>query len=178
MSHRFILSCITFCLLAVGPVSAGVYLGAGFGAAEPDVSEFTKDIFSQAFVGIELGSHLSIEAAYLDFGESESSDGLVTVEAEGISLSAVGVVPLGEMFALYGRLGLLHWDRDADVDQDTIDEIKEAYDTEDEDGFDLSFSAGVQLTLAENLAVALEWSRFEMSGFDMDTYGARVILTL
>lgn len=157
---------------------SGIYLGAGMGSVEPDLSSFTQDVYGQIYVGAEIGRWFAIEAGYHDFGESESSDGQVTLEAEGLSAAAVGRLPIWDLFEVYGRLGLLHWDRDANVGAGTIDEIKEVFDESSTDGFDATYGLGVLWNLTSSLAVSLEWARQEMDDADLDTYGARLTLRL
>lgn len=178
MRRFFKLVCVMTLLGTAQTGLSGIYLGAGIGSVEPDLSSFTKDVYGQVYLGAEFGRWFAIEAGYHDFGESESADGQVTLEAEGLSAAAVGRVPIWDLFEIYGRLGFLHWDRDAKVGPGTIDEIKEVFDESSTDGFDATYGLGLLWNLTGSLAVSLEWARQEMDDADLDTYGARLTLRL
>jgi hypothetical protein len=79
-------------------------------------------------LGVRIGRHLGLQAGYHDYGRFEGlpapcppdqicpltivPEVPTRVEVTGISLAAVPRWPLGEHFALFGKVGVIAWDLD------------------------------------------------------------------
>lgn len=92
--------------LAALPAAAadnGFYLGGAFGQSTLSIddvgeAEFDGDATGyKIFAGGRFITFLGVEGSYVDFGDIDEGDGLNDLEAEvtGVSLQAVGYLPLG-----------------------------------------------------------------------------------
>jgi OOP family OmpA-OmpF porin len=104
-------------LLACSPVWAGgasdhgIYAGFGVGKGKPDISAVAPDTLSKnsstvadGLLGYKFNKNLAVEGQYSGGGKVTSATG-GTAKADAASLSAVGMLPVGEKFDLYGKLG-------------------------------------------------------------------------
>jgi len=95
------------------------------------------DFAYKLFAGVRYGANLGFEAGYIDLGTAEDGfdyiipaifrangdfirpalDRQITVETaiDGFQFYAVGFLPLGERFELFGKIGLIAWDRETKV---------------------------------------------------------------
>ena len=107
-----------------GPALAqdmGFYAGLSFGQSSADVdcagatSCDEEDTAWKIFGGYQFNRHLAVELGYTDLGEfSASAPGAsFTVEATAFEVSAVGMLPLGDKFSVFGRIGMYKADTDA-----------------------------------------------------------------
>jgi len=81
-------------LVAV-PVAAQAYVGAGVGVATTD----TQNTSYKLFLGIQIIPIVGIELAYNNFGNFRGKD------ADAYSLAAVGTLPLGDTWDIFGKIG-------------------------------------------------------------------------
>jgi OmpA-OmpF porin, OOP family len=128
---RKILAVVAGLLLALPAMAQGTgfYVGAGLGQASyreacHDLDEavsaagaFTclnrEDTGQKLFAGWRFAQYAAVEASYMDFGEAKAQgntgagivDASAKVKAAGVS--ALGILPLGDRFSAYARLGLL-----------------------------------------------------------------------
>lgn len=79
------------------------------GFADPDDTDTSIKLFG----GFKLGENFAIELAYADLGEASGSEGIpgffevaFTLEATAFSAALAGQLPLGETFALFGKVGI------------------------------------------------------------------------
>lgn len=77
------------------PASAEMYLGAGFGAARTDGHEHSWKLYT----GVQFDPTWGLELGYTDLGSYRGSD------VESWTLAGTGTMPLGERWALLGKLG-------------------------------------------------------------------------
>src|SRR4029453_12634116 len=97
----------------------GFYAGAGIGSAKvgDDISGVDdSDTGFKIFGGYTFTENWGVEVSYFDFGEASVSGGNVSasVGVTGLSASAVGRLPVSDMFAVYGKLGFASYDVDLD----------------------------------------------------------------
>ena len=158
----------------------------GFSAGQADVDESMvipglidpggrvdgKDGAFKLFGGYQFNPNFALEAAAVDLGDVSYSGfftgtpgGTVTggrVQNSGLNLSAVGVLPLGERFVLFGKAGMFLWYSEA---TDVTGGV--AFYSE-EDGADLSLGLGASVALSQRVSLRAEWERFDMSNVDVD----------
>lgn len=164
----------------------GFYLGASLGRSEgdnvcSDLSSvgFTgscddKDTSWSLYGGYRFNANLAVEVGYIDFGRFDANGRLSGAnatargDAKAWELSAVGTVPLGKTFALYGKLGLARWDVDSSA---TVTfGGQRAVGTAGATGTDLTFGIGVTANLARNISARAGFQRFNDVG-DSNTTG-------
>jgi OOP family OmpA-OmpF porin len=131
--------------LAGGPAFAqmqpqderALYLGGALGA---NGSESAWRLFG----GYRAHRNAALELGYADLGEM--TIGGNAVNSEAWELSGLGIVPLGERFAAYGRLGFYRGEaRGGGITEEKTD---------------LTFGLGAQYEVNRNVGVRLEWQRY------------------
>jgi OOP family OmpA-OmpF porin len=115
-----------------------LYLGGGLGANDDSESVW------RLFGGYQAHSNLAVEFGYIDLGEMTINGRAANGEAW--ELVALGIAPLGERFALYGKLGGYR----GEARGGGITETRN----------DLTFGFGGQYDVNRNLGVRLEWQRY------------------
>lgn len=96
-------------------VQPGFYAGAGVGKASIEVDDAGFDADDTAFKvfgGYNFNQNFAVEVTYFDGGQPDQSfgGGSVEVGLDGINISALGRVPLGEVFSLFGKVGYASYD--------------------------------------------------------------------
>jgi OOP family OmpA-OmpF porin len=118
----------------------------------------------KVFGGYQFNKNLAAELAYTDLGKF-SYDAVITggmygpteygeVKPTCWSLSAVGILPVGNNFSLLGKAGVCRWD-----DNSYAHEGAYVY-PERSTGTDLTFGLGAKYDATRNLGVRAEWERF------------------
>ena len=148
-------------------MDSGLYVGGGLGRAE--AREFCsaigggacdqKDTTWNAFVGYQVNRNLAFELGYVDLGESFTSGLLgglpatVHLDTTAIELVAVGLLPLGDSFSLYGKFGMYRYETDS-LSTGAAAGTGSANDTE------FTLGIGAQYSFNRNIAVRAEWQRY------------------
>ena len=157
--------------LGAGQAKAQAYLGGSIGQSDIDEQIATglitggsvdgTDSAFKIFGGYMFNRHFGLELAYVDLGEASYSGNFVglpvtggRVELSGVNISALGALPIGERFSLFGKIGLFMWDAEA---SDTTGGVPFSAQ---QDGTDLSFGIGLGYQFTRNLGVRAEWEMF------------------
>jgi OOP family OmpA-OmpF porin len=166
---------LTAAMAAKAEVQPGLYVGAGFGASKIDDDGFDdagidfddSDIGFKVFGGYSFNQNFAIEASYFDLGEASGSfeDIVGTVNFDvgvsGFNVSAVGVLPLSDMFSLFGKLGYASYDLDAHA---SVTGVGSGSDSSSES--DMTYGAGASLAFAERFEARLEFEAINVDGGD------------
>jgi opacity protein-like surface antigen len=154
--------------LAATPAIAadnGIYLGASVGQAGVNIDEsfegenFNFDADSTGFkaiAGWRFLDWLAVEGNYVDLGSADDTIEDVKIEADvsGISLSAVGFLPVGPV-DLFARVGAINWDADVSALGETFSD----------DGTDLTYGVGAQFRVW-SLSIRAEYEQFDVDAAD------------
>lgn len=150
------------------PVTAladdGLFINASVGTAElsEDFDGFDVDASSTAYritVGWRFSDYLAVEGGYNNFGDFDQTfdiDGTpteVSLKADGFTFGGIGILPLGERFALFARAGLFFWDGDADINNVTQASPEDT---------NLYLGVGARMTLSERFALTADVSRYDL----------------
>jgi len=157
----------------------GFYIGGSVGQSDFDKSNAVPDLITSGsvdgtdtgykiFGGYQFNQHFGLDLAYVDLGKAGYSGTFSgasvtggTVKTSGLNFSAVGTLPLGTSFALFGKVGFFVWEAKAnDVTGGVPFSGKE-------DGTDLSYGLGASYNITKNVSVRAEWERFKAVG-DID----------
>ncbi|NKI17132.1 porin family protein [Spongiibacter sp. KMU-166] len=136
-----------------GPALSGphMYVGGNYGVYKSRDGDFDEDDdFVELSLGAQFNQYFGVEAGYLNFGEFSGTAG--SADIDGYDLAVVGRLPLTESFGLYAKAGQLFWDADFDFLG-----TKQSYD-----GDEPFVGVGVDFKVAENLAVNLEYDRYNI----------------
>ena len=163
--------------LAASQASAQAYLGGSIGQSDIDDQIATglitggsvdgTDTAFKIFGGYMFNRHFGLEAAYVDLGEASYSGNFIglpvtggRVEVSGVNISALGALPIGERFSVFGKIGLFMWDAEA---SDTTGGVPFSAQ---QDGTDLSFGIGLGYHFTRSLGVRAEWEMFTTDDAD------------
>jgi OOP family OmpA-OmpF porin len=144
-------------------------LGVTTSSSSTDDSDFAFKLFG----GYKVNKYFALEGSWTDLGEATYSANIVAPvsasananwEASAFALSALGILPLGSQFELFGKVGLTLWDADLRVSAAGIEE------SADEDGSGAVYGIGANFNFTPNLAIRAEWERYDGIGED-DTTG-------
>jgi len=146
-------------------VDNGIYLGGSVGQAGVSIDEsfegqnFNYDADSTAFkaiAGWRFLDWLAIEGNYIDLGSGDDTIDDVKFESDvsGVSLSAVGFLPVGPV-DLFARVGAVNWDADFSALGETVSD----------DGTDLTYGIGAQFRVW-SLSIRAEYEQFDVDAAD------------
>jgi len=120
------------------------------------------------FSGYKFNQYFAMEAAWIDPVEAErrgesgggsvsrSPGALVSAkDKDGVSLGAVGTVPLGDQFGLFAKASLYKWD-----DEDFLARSLSSGSASDDYVTDSALGFGARYDFSENFSVSAEWERF------------------
>lgn len=151
------LGALSFGAQAAEPV--GFYAGAGVGQSMVDEGLLDEeDTGFQVFGGYQLHPNWGFELGYTDFGKIEYGD-VASLEADTVSLVAVGTLPFTDKFSGYAKAGVHSWDADARA---------AGIGSASDDGTDPTYGLGLQYRFTDTFALRGEYSRFEMEDVDVD----------
>ncbi len=131
----------------------------------------------KVFAGYEISRNLAVEGGYVDFGKFQTSasgtiflqPGTVTgsVKGSGFSLDAVGTLPFGKAFGLFGRIGVLAWSLDATAHRAAPGTPYDgATSGGSASGTSVEFGVGAKYDFNKNLGVRAEFQKFASVGSD------------
>ena len=136
--------------------------------------------------GVPLSEEMDIEVSYNDFGEASLSGvsgnqfkigadtyefnatATLAVKATSIGFAAKPKMEIADGVTLYGKLGIHMWDSKLSIASTTVTA------SADEDGTDVFYGAGVEVSLA-NLKGRIGYSLYDMDGEDVTSLNVGLI---
>ena len=129
---KLIIATAATAILAASPAFAaddsGFYVGAGLGNFAADSQSIANgrdfdgsDFGFKVFGGYKFMPYLAVEGEYIDGGEPDDNydsgtDQLsISIGMSGFVGSAVGILPIGENFDVFAKLGFIYWDADGSL---------------------------------------------------------------
>lgn len=154
---------------AVAALPDGPYAGAGLGMPHfqdnvNGVSVNGAGLSGKLYGGYQFSSHFALEAGAADLGRAGNRSG--NLDAHGVYIDALGIVPVYEKWSLLGRVGVTR------VNLNTSNGSS--------GGNGLKVGAGAQYDLTIRVALRGEWERYHPSAFDGNpnidqvTFGLRI----
>ena len=185
------------CLLAVivaatVPAAAsdtGFYLGVGLGQTNIDIRDFyptlgdsleTTSTGYKVYGGYRFLKFLAVEASYANLGSPQGLEKNVPehpekaeVGVKGWDAFAVGILPLGNVVDVFGKIGMMGWNTDITSIQDG--EIKYSESTS---GTDTAYGFGIGFWVGENVTLRAEGEWFKIGDYStVALYSANVTYT-
>ena len=169
----------------------------GFDVLSADSELDDSDSSYSVFVGYRFMPYLAVEGAYVDlgtagyqaYGEVEDEvfvyDSTISgdISSSGFALSALGILPIGESFEAFARLGVYYADTDIDLNL-SVDGESVGSANEKEGETEFLWGIGGAFNFSDAWAVRLEYSQFmdigdeELSGeYDVDRWSLGVTYT-
>ncbi|MDP1924000.1 MAG: TonB-dependent receptor [Thiobacillus sp.] len=176
----------------------GFYVGGSLGQSKIDISasDIDAELASagypsstsvddsdtgwKLFAGYRIMKYLAVEGAYTNLGEASANSiitappGVVnaTVEGEAWTVSALGILPIGDKFSLFGRLGVNIWN--VDVSATGTNSGATATVAGSDDGTDMVYGVGAAYRFTDNLSLRGEWERYDFGDTDVDLLSAGI----
>lgn len=160
---------LSVALLIPFPAQAGpAYIGAGIGQSHAEISSlgsFSENDFGyKIYGGYRFQKYFAAELFYLDLTEIGSAEkpGGTSVEASGFGVGVLGAYPLTETFEVFGKLGLLRWSTDLNMNTGvTIVSMSD-------DGTDPGFGIGLLSRINEQFTFRLEIETYDVQFATLD----------
>jgi OOP family OmpA-OmpF porin len=173
----------------------GLYGGLGIGGSKIEADfalsdgedtfaiDFDEyDVSFKAFAGYRLLDWLAVEGGWYYLGEPDGSAAAVDpstritteIELDGWVADAVAFWRFQEQWELFGKVGVISWNSDVTV-QSKVDAnnspsgnppVADTVFSDDENGEDIKYGAGVNYLHDDNLALRGEFEYFDIDGTD------------
>jgi OOP family OmpA-OmpF porin len=106
-----------------------------------------------------MNKHFAVELGYHQLGETSASGGglRATIESKAWDLVAVGILPIGEKFSVYGKIGLYMANTDGTTNIPGVA-------NESKSNTDLTYAVGVGYDFTKNFGVRAEYQKFQDVG--------------
>jgi len=163
-----------FAAIAISMVSTaamaqdtGWYVGGAFGQSKAKdfcagvsgagITCDDTDVTLKGMGGYQFTRNLAVEFGLTAAGgvEARGPAGTVTIEAAIAEATAVGILPLGDRFTVFGKLGI--YTSAVETDFNTI----LIRNTERTTNSDLTYGAGVGFAITPKLQLRAEWQRYQ-----------------
>jgi len=126
------------------------------------------DTAFRIFGGYNFNKHFGVELGYADLGKVTFTGvipplGTVNgdITAKAFDLMAVGTLPIGDKFGVYGKLGMYRADSDFHATS-SVAGTASASDT----NTDITYAIGAQYNFNKNLGIRAEWQQYKKVGGD------------
>ena len=150
-------------LLALSSLAtAEVYVGGAFGSTSVEVSGYDNSDTFKIYGGYRQ-NNFGIEGGYVNFDrfDVEGTGGTQNITGDGLEVSAIGFLPIGQQLELFGKLGVLAWNLDANSSGNTFGT---------DDGTSFAYGVGLQIKPAQQFSLRLEYQGFQdVSGSDLSS---------
>ena len=156
--------------LASAPAMAqdkGWYVGGGFGQSKakdfcagvttPGVSCDDSDVTLKGMGGYQFTRNFAVDFGFTATGvaEARGPGGTDTITAAIAEATAVGILPLGDRFSLFGKAGIYTSMVEREVNTILIRA------TDDKTNSDLTYGVGVGFLITPKLQLRAEWQRYQ-----------------
>jgi OmpA-OmpF porin, OOP family len=150
---------------AQGQSDAGWYVGGSYGKTSYSLSGAPagvddSDTGFKIFGGFQFTKHWGAEAGYIDFGKATAS-GLGDVGVTAFTFAGTGTLPLGENFALLGKVGLGMWDSSGSA-------------SSGDNGTDVYFGVGARYSFNKNLSLVVDYDRIDAEDDSVNMFSVGV----
>lgn len=140
------------------------------GAASAVTSSDENDTGWKLFGGYQFNKHLALELTYANLGRFNTTT-TITGPAGTVSGKAklennwsgdlIGILPVGQGFSLFGRVGLLYSETKISAAA-TVPPVTVGLDTKDND-WNYKLGLGVGYEFTNNVGIRGEWERYRVS---------------
>lgn len=166
-----------------GSLSAGgqndQLIGLGFDDASTSFDD--KDTSYRVYGGYRFHRNFAAEIAYVDLGRFELRSTVVPagtltnrIRSSGAELSVLGLLPLGDRWTVFGRVGVLAARTKASYSGDGSVFVNEGEGEQSQRSSGLVYGIGAMVDLTPRFGLRAEWNEFrklgdELTGGEFDT---------
>jgi OOP family OmpA-OmpF porin len=165
MARRVLMATILACLVCLPAAAQESYIGASYldTSGEFDTSSGTFDDDDSGwkiFAGYFISPNVAAEITYYDLGKFEDTQGLTAFSANvnAYDLAFRGVLPLGERFELFAKIGYSLVEVDSTLAGPVVSTSVEASDWE------FIYGAGVGVKLGPKFGLRAEYEGWDTEG--------------
>ena len=148
-----------------GPFYAGASIVESKVKVEDSGFDFdSSDTSYKIYAGYQFFKFFGVEGSYVDFGNLNDSSGGIDVDVKSTAWDAfaVGIIPFGKHFQIFGKFGLVRWDTDTDVS---------GAGSDSDSGNDTAYGAGLEFIFGKHFGVRGEYERYDIQDTDkVETY--------
>ncbi len=153
------------------------YAGASFGQTKAKsacngvvaagLSCDDSDTAGRIFGGYQFNRNFAAEVAYAELGKVNASGVVSGVpqsgnwKARSWDIVAVGIMPIGEQFSLFGKLGIALWRLDSHLTPTGIGSVQQS-----PTGTSATYGIGGQYDFTQKVGMRLEWQKYKDVGND------------
>ncbi len=144
---------------------ADQFLDLGFDSAH--TKSDTNDLGLRAFGGYQFGPYFALEAAYFDLGTHAfrtdvAPTGSLTgrPDTDGFELDAVGRLPIGERFSLYGRIGAFNARTTTHYTGTGSVEVLSSGSRFHKNVTKATYAVGAAYDITAHIGARIEWARY------------------
>jgi OOP family OmpA-OmpF porin len=164
-----------FFLIAPAALAGEAYVGASVGQTQIKFSAETDapgtfinfdegDNGFKIFGGYRFLKFFGLEGSYVDMGSPDEDQDApagtnLKVDVTAWDAYAVGVLPIGKVFEVFGKAGFIWWDADFDL-SGTLSA------SDSDSGSDPAYGAGVAFRLGKRIAIRGEYEKFDLKDTD------------
>jgi len=155
-------------LLYLTPVCAqakGISLSASYLSNKTEFGNHSdKDGGYELSLAYSMNDYIAAELSYFDFGTHnlpQFPDAGGEIDGDGTALQVVGMYPV-EKFTLYGKLGIVWWNRDG-----VLNTIAGPVSV-NSDGNDMVYGIGCRYDFTDHIGVKIEYKRSQFDDDDLN----------
>ncbi len=191
MKNKITLAAAVTFALAAAPTYAQWYAGASVGKSDitfnnaaqsdqfldlgftnPNTVSSNRDTGYRVFGGYQLHKYIAVEAGYVDLGKfdfrtdvSPPAGSLAgSTRISGFELSALGLLPVGDKFTAFARVGALAGETKTSYTGTGSIQVLIGGETQKRSSTQLVYGAGVSYAINDKLSVRGEWSKYTKLG--------------
>jgi OmpA-OmpF porin, OOP family len=139
-----------------------------------------QDTAAQLGVGLQLNPNFAVELHYGQLGRFDLRANAalppIQVDAElelsALSLDLLGIYPITDVLAVYGKIGAARWDIAADVVASERESLLSSVRTDEQD-ISVKFGLGARYALNEQWQLGLDVEQFKVGKDDFESTQAR-----
>lgn len=167
MNQISLLPLVSLFFLSTSVLAQGGYIGAsiGHGTYKEDLSFINakfdeSDTGYKIFGGYRVTDNFAVEGFYTNYGKPSGNvlGYNTSVELDGFGAYAVGTLPLGTGFELFGKVGFIAWDATAKVGSVSADT----------DDTDFAYGIGAAYFFNDQFGLQGEWEAINFDNNNMD----------
>jgi len=146
------------------PLTSYGYVGANIGESHIDLGTCAPGLACdnqgtgyKVYTGGKFSRILGVELGYVNLGDADRSGG--QLKAQGVNLSVVGNVPIGEQFNIYAKVGGIYgWTKSSAT--------APGWASGEEEGLNWSYGAGVQFDFNRHWAIVGDYDHYRFDYVD------------